>query len=294
MPILTDGRGRVAAVSAVVTVVTLVAVAAIVGWGQSRSRAAADPGRWVAAADAPSLSPSAVADSPSPSPSPSPPPSPSPTRKAATPTKKATVKPVPSHAPVATPPPAPPPADTCAKTYSGTAASYADVGASLDTAAGRTYHPYIKDVPAKDITVSATLLKAVAWQESGWQSNVVSCYGAFGTMQVISNTADWMNGNYGTSYDLHALSGNTSLGAEYLAWLVYYFGHFCFNDDYDITHLNPDQPDLRDAVLAAYNLGIGNVDTPNGLVIPNRGYTNAVEGLMSSQPWKSATGTPSP
>lgn len=294
MPILTGGRGRIAAVSAVVTVVTLVAVAAIVGWGQSRSRAVAEPGRWVAAADAPSPSPSAVAQSPSPSPSPPPPPSPSPTRKAATPAKKATVKPVPSHAPVATPPPAPPPADTCGKTYSGPPASYADVGAALDAAAGATYRPYIKDVPAKDITVSATLLKAVAWQESGWQSNVVSCYGAFGTMQVIKNTADWMNGNYGTSYDLHALPGNTSLGAEYLAWLVYYFGHFCFNDDYDITHLNPDQPDLRDAVLAAYNLGIGNVDTPNGLVIPNRGYTNAVEALMSSQPWKSATGTPSP
>jgi soluble lytic murein transglycosylase-like protein len=295
MPVLTNGRGRIAAVSAVVTVVTLVAVAAIVGWGESRSSRTADPGRWVAAVDAPSPSPSdPPSPSLSPSPSPSPPPSPSPTRKAATPTKKATTKPVPSHAPVAVPPPAPPPADTCARTYSGTAASYAAVGAALDAAAGATYHPYIKDVAGHEITVSATLLKAVAWQESGWQSNVVSCYGAFGTMQVIKNTADWMNGNYGTSYDLHALPDNTALGAEYLAWLVYYFGHFCFNDDYDITHLDPDHPDLRDAVLAAYNLGIGKVDTPDGLVIPNRGYTNAVEGLMSSQPWKSATGTPSP
>jgi soluble lytic murein transglycosylase-like protein len=106
-------------------------------------------------------------------------------------------------------------------------------------------------------------------------------------MQLISSTADWMNGNYGTDYDMQTVSGNASLGAEYLAWLIYYFGHFCFDDDYDISHTNPDAPDLRDAVLAAYNLGIGAVDTPDGLVIPNRGYTNAVEGLMVSQPWNS-------
>jgi hypothetical protein len=103
-----------------------------------------------------------------------------------------------------------------------------------------------------------------------------------------------MNTNYGTSYDFHTLAGNTSLGAEYLAWLVYYFGHFCFNDDYDITHLDPDHPDLRDAVLAAYNIGIGNVDTSAGLVIPNRGYTNAVEGLMATQPWNAAPASATP
>jgi soluble lytic murein transglycosylase-like protein len=140
-------------------------------------------------------------------------------------------------------------------------------------------------VAGQSITVSATLLKAVAWQESGWQSNVVSCYGAYGTMQVITGTANWMNTNYGTGYDMHVLSGNASLGAEYLAWLIYYFGHFCFNDHYDITVLDPNNPDLRDAVLAAYNLGIGKVDTASGLVIPNRAYTNAVEADMASQPW---------
>jgi len=188
---------------------------------------------------------------------------------------------------VNTPPPAAPPADTCTQTYSGAAASRADVGAALDAAAARTYNPPINGVPPVPITVSPVLLKAVAWQESGWQSNVVSCYGAYGTMQVTSDTATWMNGQYGTDYDLHTLSGNTSLGAEYLAWLIYYFGHFCFNDDYDISHLDPDHPDLRDAVLAGYNVGVGKIDTPDGLVIPTdvRGYTNAVEADMSTQPW---------
>src|SRR5262249_15523467 len=148
----------------------------------------AEPGRWVSAAtDGPSQSAAASpSDSPSPSPSPSPSASPSPTKKAAVPTKKATAPlPVPSHAAVNTPPPAAPPASTCTKSYSGTAASLPDVGAALDAAAARTYNPPIKDVPPKAITVSPVLLKAVAWQESGWQSNVVSCDGAYGTMQVI-------------------------------------------------------------------------------------------------------------
>jgi len=48
MPMVSEGKGRVVAVSAVVTVVTLVAVAALVGWGQSRS-SVAEPGLWVAA-----------------------------------------------------------------------------------------------------------------------------------------------------------------------------------------------------------------------------------------------------
>jgi soluble lytic murein transglycosylase-like protein len=206
------------------------------------------------------------------------------------------VLPVPSHAPVSTPPPAPPPANTCAKSYSGTAASLADVGAALDAAAATSYRPTIVDVPPKAITVSPVLLKAVAWQESGWQSNVVSCYGAYGAMQVIDGTASWMNGNYGTGYDLHVLSGNASLGAEYLAWLIYYFGHFCFHDDYDISHLDPNNPDLRDAVLAAYNVGVGKIDTPDGLVIPSdvRGYTNSVEANMTTQPWNGALASASP
>lgn len=284
------GRARLAVTAAVATVVALVAVVGIVGYRQT-FRTVAEPATWVpAATDSPAGSSPSPGDSPSPSgspsPSPSPKASPTPTRtKAAT---KKTAKPVPSHAKVAAPPPAPPPPPpSCKKTYVGTAASLSDVGAALTTAAGKSYQPYIKDVPAQSIQVDPVLLKAVAWQESGWQSNVKSCYGAFGTMQVISSTADWMNGNYGTDYDMQTLSGNTSLGAEYLAWLIYYFGHFCFADDYDTSHTNPDAPDLRDAVLAAYNLGIGAVDTSDGLVIPNRGYTNAVEGLMVSQPWNS-------
>jgi hypothetical protein len=283
------GRGRVAVVSAVTAMVVLVAVAAFVGYRQT-FHTVADPATWVpAATGGPSGPTSLPSDSPSPSQSPTPSPTPSlgasPTKA---PAKKAAVKPVPSHAKVPAPPPAPPPPPpTCTKTYVGTAASQAQVGAALDAAAATGYQPYIKDVPQRQIQVDPVLLKAVAWQESGWQSNVKSCYGAFGATQMTSGTASWMNGNYGSSYDMQTLAGNASLGAEYLAWLIYYFGHFCYADDYDIADTNPNAPDLRDAVLAAYNLGIGAVDTAAGVVIPNRAYTNDVEGLMDSQPWKS-------
>jgi soluble lytic murein transglycosylase-like protein len=295
-------RTQLAALSAVVAVALLVALAVAVGWARDRS-AVAGPGRWVpAATEFPSASTSPPPGDPVASPSPvsSPTPSPAPRRASpsrrppAPPAKKATAIPVPSHAPVPTPPPAAPPADQCTATHSGTAAALADVSAALDAAAARQYRPTIMNVAPRAISVPPTLLKAVGWQESGWQSNVVSCYHAYGVMQVIQGTADWMNGNYGTGYDLHALAGNASLGAEYLGWLIYYFGHFCFADDYDISHLDPTKPDLRDAVLAAYNLGVGAVDTKDGLVIPNRGYTNAVEGLMDAQPWAAALASASP
>src|SRR2546430_1319176 len=73
------------------------------------------------------------------------------------------------------------------------------------------------------ITVPARLVYAVAWQESGWQSTIMACDGGIGTMQVMPNTATWMNQRFGTSFDVHALSGNAFLGGQYLAWLVAYF-----------------------------------------------------------------------
>jgi soluble lytic murein transglycosylase-like protein len=42
--------------------------------------------------------------------------------------------------------------------------------------------------------VSPAFAKAVAWQESGWQSRVVSSAGAIGVMQLLPATADWVAG----------------------------------------------------------------------------------------------------
>lgn len=286
-----------AVVAACAVVALLIIGYAVVALGRDDDKRVADPPRWVfdtmppAGSSSPSASPS-VSPTPSTSPSPSPSPKrPSPSPRHTTPVRKQTVKPVPSHTKPPVPPPAAPPADECEPSYDGTPASQAKAGAALAGAADRSYHPSIVGVPAKTITVADNLIKAVAWQESGWQSTIVSCYHAYGLMQVTADTASWMNGSYGTDYDLHSLDGNAALGAEYLAWLIYYFGHFCFDDHYDIGVRDPDHPDLLDAVLAGYNVGIGNVDTADGVVISSeaRGYTNAVEALMVSQPWNSTS-----
>jgi soluble lytic murein transglycosylase-like protein len=290
LPILASGRNRALATVSASVAVGLVLVMAYAGLkGCAPARVAGDPtlvagalpSGQVVVLPAPSDSPSPASDSPSPSPS---------RTTSKTPAKKATGKAAPAHTNVPKPP-APPPAATstgsCTPTYSGTAAAKATVKSALTDAAGASYKPYIVGVPARTITVPAALIDAVGWQESGWQSNIVSCYHAIGVMQLIQSTADWMNGNFGTDYAVSSVTGNASLGGEYLAWLVYYFGHFDFNDNYDLSTVDPNNPVLLDCVLAAYNLGVGAVDTEAGIQIPNRPYVNAVESDMNAAPWNS-------
>jgi soluble lytic murein transglycosylase-like protein len=295
MPMLSSGRGRVVALSTVLTVVTLVAVAALVGWGQSRS-SVAEPGRWVAAGgDLGSPGPS---ESPSPSPSPSAVPSPSPSRKPATPTKKATAKPAPSRAPVAPPAapppahPAPPPATaspspgaTC-PTLTGTPAAKADVQAALVSAAGTAFWPNIK---GPNITLPPALVEAVAWEESGWKSTILSCDGGIGTMQIMTDTASWANTKFHTTFDVHTLPGNVGIGSEYLQWLTKYYGDAYFGGNYTLAP-DPDKLALLDCVIAAYQAGFGTVDNsldgPNH-TLPNWWYVNAVEQFMTTRPWGS-------
>lgn len=177
------------------------------------------------------------------------------------------------------PPPPKPPAPGCTgPKYVGTPASREQVKTALEAAAARTYWP----TSAPQIKVPANLVKAVAWQESGWQSNVVACDGGVGLMQVMPDTARFVNQRFGQSYNIDNYQDNAFLGANYLAWLIKYFGDVYFQGNYDLTVRDPDNPVLLDAVIAAYNVGFGNVDTSQGLVIPNRQYVNNVEALMSN------------
>lgn len=66
------------------------------------------------------------------------------------------------------------------------------------------------------VSLPPRLIKAVAEQESGWQSAIIACDGGIGTMQVMPATADWMNQRFGVSHDVHTLSGNTMLGSALL------------------------------------------------------------------------------
>src|SRR5439155_19941957 len=129
------------------------------------------------------------------------------------------------------------------------------------------------------ITVPPALIEAIAWQESGWQSAIKSCDGGVGTMQIMDPTARWMNQRFGTSHNYQTLAGNVAIGAEYLEWLIAYFGENNFGYHYDIS-----DPDLLTAVIVGYNAGAGAVQFADGHTVASRYATN-VKALMASQPW---------
>ncbi len=144
----------------------------------------------------PSLSPtpSASAAEPTAAPTLSPSPSPSPSRSASPkPKAKPSPKPVPSPVQVPPPPPSEPPG--CQPHYDGTNAPREQVGAALEAAAAKRFWT------VSQVTLPVNLIKAVAEQESGWQSAIVSCVGAFGAMQVLPATSDWMNVRFDPDYD---------------------------------------------------------------------------------------------
>ncbi|MFG3641387.1 transglycosylase SLT domain-containing protein [Micromonospora sp. NPDC047762] len=212
--------------------------------------------------------------------------------RSATPKPKTTKKPTraaPKPRPVPKPPtetevpPAPPkPAPTsCKPTYKGSQASRSEVKAALTDAASRTYWP----VSAPDIKIPLNLLKATAWQESGWQSNIYACDGGVGLLQVMPDTATWMNQRFEKSYKIDAYQDNASLGATYLAWATKYIGDMYFESDFRLdpalctSELNSC---LLNAVIAAYNFGHGAVaQEGKPLTIPNPSYVRNVRALMN-------------
>jgi hypothetical protein len=195
-------------------------------------------------------------------------PRPKPTRKASTETRL---------------PPAPAkPAASCTKPkYQGTALSRSAVKQALTAAAGRTYWPN----SAPSIKVPLDLVKATAWQESGWQSNVIACDGGVGLMQVMPDTADYVNWRFEQTYDIDDPQDNATLGANYLAWLIKYFGDVYFGGDYTLSAsgdcADSTAPCLLNAIISAYNAGFGAVDTDAGLVFPNPQYVRNVRALMT-------------
>jgi LysM repeat protein len=69
--------------------------------------------------------------------------------------------------------------------------------------------------------VDGALVKAVAWQESGWRQEVVSHAGAVGVMQVMPKTARFVNRVLGGhNLDLHRGDDNVHLGVMYLRHML--------------------------------------------------------------------------
>lgn len=90
--------------------------------------------------------------------------------------------------------------------------------------------------------VRASLVKAVAMKESAWRQDAVSAAGALGVMQVMPDTADFVNDvlHGGADLDVRAAGDNVHLGVMYL------------------DHMLERMPTERDA-LAAYYSGPGSV-----------------------------------
>ncbi|WP_326556910.1 transglycosylase SLT domain-containing protein [Micromonospora sp. NBC_01796] len=213
--------------------------------------------------------------------------SPSPSRTTAKPKppkSKAPPKPVPKKD--IPPPPAvqPAPPGCTGPKYVGTQASRADVKAALAEAANVTYWP----TSAPEIKVPLNLLKAIAWQESGWQSNIQACDGGVGLMQVMPGTASQINNRFGQSYQIGQYQDNAKLGANYLAWLIKYLSErtglgYDINATDCVDHVDPC---MLNAVISAYNMGPerGLVLQPDGtydLKITNPRYTDNVRTLMT-------------
>ncbi|MFY1686651.1 transglycosylase SLT domain-containing protein [Plantactinospora sp. WMMB782] len=179
------------------------------------------------------------------------------------------------------PPPPPKPETGCTKPrYEGDQASRAQVKQALTEAAGRTYWPN----SAPSIRVPVNLVKATAWQESGWQSNIVACDGGVGLMQVMPDTAAFVNTRFDKSYDIDDHRDNATLGANYLAWLIKYIGDAFFDGAYGVSAddcTGELDSCLLNAVISAYNFGPGAVVTDDGLKIPNPQYVRNVRALMT-------------
>ncbi|HET9690221.1 MAG TPA: transglycosylase SLT domain-containing protein [Acidimicrobiales bacterium] len=76
--------------------------------------------------------------------------------------------------------------------------------------------------------VRASLLEAIAWQESGWQQDVVSVDGAVGIGQVMPATAAFVTSTLEPiTLSLTAESDNIRLEAAYVAYLAHHTGTTC-------------------------------------------------------------------
>ncbi len=65
------------------------------------------------------------------------------------------------------------------------------------------------------------LLEAIAWQESGWQQDVVSSVGAVGTGQIMPSTANFIEtGLIGEPLNINSVSDNIRMSAAFLSYLA--------------------------------------------------------------------------
>jgi soluble lytic murein transglycosylase-like protein len=109
--------------------------------------------------------------------------------------------------------------------------------------------------------IDPKLVRAVAWNESGWKQDAVSPTGAVGLMQIEPSTGDWINQALSKRpLDIHVAADNAMAGCLLLRNLLR-------------AH-NGDVP----AALAGYYQGDGSI-ARNGVLDDTRRYQSVVQAL---------------
>ncbi|GAA0557517.1 hypothetical protein GCM10010172_45640 [Paractinoplanes ferrugineus] len=169
----------------------------------------------------------------------------------------------------------------CAHYDKTKAVSKSKVKAALKAASGRVYWR----TEAPQLKLNYPLVKAVAWQESGWQSNIHNCDGGAGVMQVMPNTVDMINGRFGLTYDASRYQDNADAGANYLAWMTKWVGDRYFGGSYNLSAAKCKTHSswcLLNVVISGYNAGQGGIEAAaSGKELPNPEYVAAVRSLMT-------------
>jgi hypothetical protein len=204
----------------------------------------------------------------------------------------------PSGAPETTEPALPtvPPSEhpPCTTYLEGGPASASEVEAALDDAAGTQFWTN------SSVDFSADLLKAIAWMESGWQTDIVACDGGTGLMQIQPATEKFVNQRFEADLDRDDYGDNAMLGSAQVQWLAKYFavnefggadpGDYSLADDCSRDESIPDHQErcLLNTVISAYQAGFGAVEEAldAGGGYTNLQYVETVRALLEQRPWE--------
>jgi soluble lytic murein transglycosylase-like protein len=169
----------------------------------------------------------------------------------------------------------------CAHKDSSKRVSMSKVKAALKDASGRVYWQN----SAPTLKLNYPVVKAVAWMESGWQSNIHNCDGGTGVMQVMPGTLTFVNNRFGQTYDVSVYQQNALAGANYLAWLTKWVGDTYFKGSYNLSTSKCKTTTswcLLNVVISGYNAGQGSLESAGASrKVPNPGYVATVRALMT-------------
>jgi Transglycosylase SLT domain len=157
----------------------------------------------------------------------------------------------------------------------------AKVKAALKAAAAKTYWP----TSAPRLRLGYPLVKAVAWMESGWQSNIHNCDGGTGIMQVMPDTVSFLNGRFEQTYDAAKYQDNAFAGANYLAWMAKWAGDTYFAESRSLAASKCKSTTswcLLNVTISGYQAGQGGIEqAAETRKIPNPEYVATVRALMT-------------